>query len=124
MKTGPKTTLVLGASGNPDRYSNTAIRSLIAHGERVVAVGARAADVEGVRILTGSPSLNDIDTITLYLSPKNQQPLYSYVLSLHPKRVIFNPGTENPELVELLEENGIEAIDACTLVMLSTKQYR
>lgn len=119
-----KTTLVLGASANQDRYSNMAIRSLIAHGEKVVAVGARSGDVHGVTIQTGTPPLTGIDTVTLYLSAKNQEPLYDYILSLHPTRVIFNPGTENPEFEKLLAEKGIEALEACTLVMLSTGQYR
>ncbi|MFM9027965.1 MAG: CoA-binding protein [Bacteroidota bacterium] len=121
---GSKTTLVLGASSKPHRYSNMAVRSLLAHGEIVLAVGARPGQVESVNILVGKPVFKDVDTITLYLSPENQQPLYSYVLSLQPRRVIFNPGTENREFELILQKNGIETIIACTLVMLSTHQYR
>lgn len=117
-------TLVLGASENTERYSNMAVRSLVAHGEPVVAIGNRAGEVEGVPILTGTPSIEGVSTVTLYLSSKNQQPLYGYILSLHPERVIFNPGTENPDFESMLKESGVEVIEACTLVMLSTGQYR
>ncbi|MFM2206865.1 MAG: hypothetical protein RL213_840 [Bacteroidota bacterium] len=116
-------TLVLGASEKSDRYSNMAIRSLKSHGHDVLAVGLRSGSVDGVQIQTGTPSFTAVDTLTLYLSPANQRPLYEYMLALSPRRVIFNPGTENPELEEMLTRKGILPVEACTLVLLSTGQY-
>ena len=118
-----KKTLVLGASENPSRYSNMAINRLLSYGHPVVAIGKRTGKVAGVEIIKDTPAMNDIDTITLYLNPTNQEPYYDYILSLKPKRVIFNPGTENDELEEKLEANGIEPVMACTLVMLGSGQY-
>lgn len=118
-----KKTLVLGASENPSRYSNMAINRLLSYGHPVVAIGKRTGSVKGVEIIKDTPAMNDIDTVTLYLNPTNQQPYYDYILSLNPKRVIFNPGTENDELEEKLEANGIEPVMACTLVMLGSGQY-
>ena len=118
-----KKTLVLGASENPARYSNMAIQRLLSHQHPVVAIGNRTGNVGGVEITKETPELEDVDTVTLYLNPTNQQPYYDYILSLKPKRVIFNPGTENDELEAMLRNNGIEAKEACTLVMLSTGQY-
>jgi len=118
-----KKTLVLGASENPARYSNIAIHRLLSYKQPVVAIGKRAGNVAGVAIGTDTPEIDDIDTITLYLNPNNQKPYYEYILSLNPKRVIFNPGTENDELEDMLREKGIEAKEACTLVMLGTGQY-
>jgi predicted CoA-binding protein len=118
-----KKTLVIGASENPARYSNIAIRMLRDYGHPVEAVGLRPGMVGEVPIQTGSPELNDIDTISLYLSPQNQPAQYNYILGLKPKRVIFNPGTENAEFEILLQENGIETEEACTLVLLRTGQY-
>ena len=118
-----KKTLVLGASQNPSRYSFICINRLLAYRHPVVAVGRRQGEVAGVNIQTGTPEEKDIDTITLYLNPTNQQPYYEYILGLQPKRIIFNPGTENDELYEMARQKGIEPIEACTLVMLSTGQY-
>lgn len=118
-----KKTLVLGASTNPSRYSYLAINKLRNYGHSVVAVGNREGSVKDVTISKVPIEESDIHTVTLYLNPVNQQPYYSYILSLNPKRIIFNPGTENPELELLAEEKGILSIDACTLVMLSTGQY-
>lgn len=118
----PKT-LVLGASQKPERYSNMAIRSLRKHGIEVVAIGARKGIVENVEIQTELKDFEDIHTVTLYLSPKNQTPYNSYIISLKPKRIIFNPGTENPELEKLARENGIDVVEGCTLVMLSNGTY-
>lgn len=118
-----KKTLVLGASENPSRYSYLAINRLLQHKHPVVAIGKRKGKVQDVDITTEQPEMNDIDTVTLYLNPTNQKPYYDYILSLHPKRIIFNPGTENPELEKMAEEKGIEPIEACTLVMLGTGQY-
>jgi len=119
----PKKTVVFGASDNPGRYSNMAIQRLTAHGHPVVAIGRKEAVVAGVPIITIYPEIEDVDTITLYLNPTLQAPLYDYILSLKPKRIIFNPGTENDELYDIAKANGIQPIEACTLVMLNTGQY-
>jgi predicted CoA-binding protein len=118
-----KKTLVLGASQNPSRYSYIAINRLTAHKHPVVAVGRREGTIGSVEIVTGTPKEEDIDTITLYLNPRNQKPYYDYILSLQPKRIIFNPGTENFELEEMAKQKGIQSMEACTLVLLSTGQY-
>ena len=118
-----KKTLVLGASENTSRYSNMAIRRLRAKGHSVVAIGNRKGEVLDVNIDTEQKPLEDIDTVTLYLNPTNQQPYIDYILSLKPKRIIFNPGTENMQLETLAQEAGIQAQEACTLVLLSTGQY-
>ncbi|OJW84945.1 MAG: CoA-binding protein [Bacteroidetes bacterium 46-16] len=118
-----KKTLVLGASENPSRYSYLAVNRLLQHHHPVVAIGRRKGKVQDVDIITEQPEMNDIDTVTLYLNPGNQKPYYDYIFSLHPKRIIFNPGTENPELEKMAKEKGIEPIEACTLVMLGTGQY-
>ncbi len=118
-----KKTLVLGASENPSRYANMAIKSLRGRGHDVVAVGLRAGAVGDVEIQTGQPLFEDVDTVTLYLNPTNQQPYYDYILSLKPKRIIFNPGTENAELEEKARAVGAEGVEGCTLVMLSIGKY-
>ncbi|WP_372473272.1 CoA-binding protein [Capnocytophaga sp. ARDL2] len=116
-------TLVLGASEKPERYSNKAIKMLRRYQHEVVAIGNKVGTVEGVEIHKGMVDFKDIHTITLYMNPKNQIPYYDYILNLQPKRVIFNPGTENLELQSLLQRNNIAFEDACTLVLLSTDQY-
>jgi len=116
-------TLILGASENPSRYSFLALNKLKSKGHEVVAIGKKAGMVNGVAIQTDQVPTEDIDTVTLYLNPMHQKPYYDYILSLKPKRIIFNPGTENLELERLAEGNGIDAVEACTLVMLSTGQY-
>ena len=118
-----KKTLVLGASLNTERYSNIAVRKLIAHNHPVVALGKRPGMIGNTAIITDKQIIGDIDTVTLYLNRENQKPYYDYILALKPKRIIFNPGAENEELEDLAEENGIKAIEACTLVLLSTSQY-
>lgn len=118
-----KKTLVLGASENPSRYANIAINRLTAHKQPTVAIGLREGTVAGVPIETGKVPFGDIDTVTLYLGPPRQEEYYDYILSLKPKRVIFNPGTENPEFYQLLQRENIEVEVACTLVLLSTNQY-
>jgi uncharacterized protein len=116
-------TLVIGASTNPERYSNKAIVSLLNNNHQVVAIGNKAGNVLGVEIETKLIAFSDIDTITLYLNPLRQEVYYDYILSLNPKRVIFNPGTENPELYKLLTNKNIGYEIACTLVLLATGQY-
>ncbi|WP_372744720.1 CoA-binding protein [Lutibacter sp.] len=118
-----KKTLVLGASENPNRYSNIAIKRLLNKGIEVVAVGLREGLVEGVKIENHKKIFTDIDTVTMYLSAKNQVEYYSYILSLKPKRVIFNPGTENEEFEEILAKNSIAFENSCTLVLLSLDSY-
>ena len=119
----PKKTLVMGASENPSRYSNLAIQSLLKHHHPVVAIGRRPGTVNGVEIQTGQPGLEGIDTVTMYLSKENQAAYIPYILSLKPRRIIFNPGAENPELARLAKEQQIYPQEACTLVLLSTGQY-
>ncbi len=118
-----KKTLVLGASTKPDRYGNIATRRLKLYNHEVVPVGNRAGKIDGIEILLGKPKVEGIDTITLYLNPKRQIEFYDYIIGLKPNRIIFNPGTENPELVKLAKENGIKSEIACTLVLLSVGQY-
>lgn len=108
---------------NPSRYSNIAIKRLVSHNQPAVAVGLRKGEVSGVEITNEQENFEGVDTITLYLNPQRQKEYYNYILGLEPNRVIFNPGTENPELYQLLRKNGIEIEVACTLVMLSTNQY-
>jgi predicted CoA-binding protein len=118
-----KKTVVIGASENEDRYANRAVRKLKAHGHEVVALGLREGQIDGVQIQKGKPVLENVDTVTMYVGQQNQPPLYDYILSLKPKRIIFNPGAENPELEHKAEENGIEVVEACTLVMLSIGNF-
>lgn len=118
-----KKTIVLGASTNPARYSFLAVNSLLAHQHEVIAVGNKKGAIASVEIDNGMPAAEGVDTVTLYLNPTNQKPYYDYILAVKPKRIIFNPGSENDELVELAENAGIKTIEACTLVLLSTGQY-
>jgi predicted CoA-binding protein len=118
-----KKTLVIGASENPSRYSYLAVQSLIRHGQPVVALGKHEGQVDGVQINTERPTDKDFDTVTLYLNPTHQKDYYDYILSLKPSRIIFNPGTENPELAARAAAEGIKPMEACTLVLLSTGQY-
>lgn len=118
-----KKTLVLGASDNPSRYSYLAIKKLRAYNHPVEAIGRKAVTVGDVVIHKDKQDFDGIDTVTLYLSPSNQQEYYDYILSLKPRRIIFNPGTENEELYELAMANKIYPQEGCTLVMLSSGQY-
>ena len=118
-----KKTLVLGASSNANRYSNLAIKKLIANGFVVSALGKYEGVVAGVQIYTVKKYFKNIDTITLYLSKENQQDYYQYIIKLNPVRVLFNPGTENVELENLLKQHNIAFEKACTLVLLSMGVY-
>ncbi len=118
-----KKTLVFGASLKADRYSNFAIHRLVNSGHQVVAYGLKPGMVSGIQIDTQLIDYHEIDTVTLYMNAAIQQQYYNYIVSLHPKRVIFNPGTENHEFYQILEKNGIAYEVACTLVLLSTNQY-
>jgi predicted CoA-binding protein len=118
-----KKTLVLGASENPERASYLAINRLKLKQHPIVAIGKKPGKVAGIAIGTEKVPVNGVDTITLYLSARFQKEYYDYILSLHPKRIIFNPGTENEELAGLAAKNNIIPLEACTLVLLSTGQY-
>lgn len=118
-----KTTLVLGASLKPDRYSNIAIKMLREYQHTVKAIGLREGLVDDVNIVTGTPYYEAIDTITLYLNPKRQEDYFEYMVSLNPKRIIFNPGTENEFFFRILDRYAIEYEVACTLTLLRTGQY-
>lgn len=118
-----KKTLVLGASDNPSRYSNMAIRRLRNFDHPVVAIGRRKSSVNDIPIVTDKVPETGIDTVSIYLNPSNQKEYYDYILSLNPKRIIFNPGTENEELAELARAKNIIPMEACTLVLLTTGQY-
>lgn len=118
-----KTTLVFGASLKPERYSNLAIHRLINNGFTVKAFGMKKGEVAGITINTELMPYKDIGTVTLYINPERQKGYYDYIIALKPNRVIFNPGTENPEFYNLLKQNNIHFEVACTLVLLSTGQY-
>ncbi len=122
MQEGKKT-VVLGASDNPARYSFLAVKKLQSYNHPVVAIGKRNGQVGEVSIQTDHLPIEAVDTVTLYLNPQNQREYYDYILSLRPNRIIFNPGTENEELIKRSKENGIEPVVGCTLVMLSTGMY-
>lgn len=120
-----KKTVIIGATENRSRYAYLAAEMLHQYQFYFVPVGVKAGEVLGQPILDlkKRPSIPDVDTVTLYINPTNQLVWYDYILSLKPKRVIFNPGTENPELESILTENKIEALEACTLVLLRSHQY-
>lgn len=120
-----KKTLVIGASTNPERYSYKAIKSLITHGHSVEALGLKSGQIDQVTFKTGFPAFSkgEIDTVTLYVGPKNQNIYFDYIIQLNPRRVIFNPGTENQELFTILENAGIQFEIACTLVLLATGNF-
>jgi predicted CoA-binding protein len=115
--------LVYGASIKPIRYSNIAMKMLKEYNHEILAIGGKKGEVEGIEIQTGQPELEDIHTITLYVGPARQVDHYDYLLRLSPKRIIFNPGTENLEFERMCTEAGIYAQSACTLVLLRTGQF-
>lgn len=119
-----KKTVVIGASINPARYSFRCIHQLMANGHEVIPIGIKNGEVNGVEIIKELKPIEDVDTVTLYVGPSNQPEYYDYILNvLKPKRLIFNPGTENKELKDKAIAKGIDAFEACTLVMMSTNQY-
>ena len=118
-----KSTVVIGASPNADRYSFKATVSLQNHKHTVYPIGIKKGTINGLEIINNKPELLDIDTVTLYIGPVNQPQWYDYILSLKPKRIIFNPGTENSELIAIAQRNEIETEIACTLVLLSINHY-
>ncbi|PHN05341.1 CoA-binding protein [Flavilitoribacter nigricans] len=121
--TSEKKTVVLGATNNPSRYAYRAVEMLLDHGIEPVPVGIRRGSIEGIDILNDRPDLEDVHTVTLYLNPERQREYYDYIMAMNPKRIIFNPGTVNPELMNMAREKGIEVEVGCTLVMLSVGSY-
>lgn len=118
-----KKTLIIGASNNPDRYSYKAADRLLAYGHEIELLGLKPVEVFGRIVDTEKKSYENLDTVTLYVGPQNQPSYYDYIVGLKPNRVIFNPGTENPEFQDLLRKNNIYFEEACTLVLLGTGQY-
>ncbi len=120
-----KKTVIIGASTNPSRYAYLAAGMLKEYKHEIVPIGIKKGEVYGKQILSINerPAVNDVDTVTLYIGPRHQPEHYDYILSLKPKRVIFNPGTENYEFEKLIEGSGAEALEACTLVLLRSGQY-
>lgn len=120
-----KKTVIIGATTNPTRYAYLAAERLKKNNHEIIPVGIKKGQVfnEEILDLHSKPRIDDVDTITLYVGPQNQSEWEEYLVSLNPKRIIFNPGTENPSLVEKAENNGIETLNACTLVMLSANTY-
>ena len=120
-----KKTVIIGATNNPARYAFIAAETLKRYGHEFVPVGIRKGEVMGQPILNifDKPVIDNVDTVTLYIGPRRQPEWYDYILGLKPKRIIFNPGTENSEFEKLSDDRGIEPVEACTLVMLRTGQY-
>ena len=123
-RTGKKT-VVIGASPNPGRFSYKAAHMLLDYGHEVIPIGIKKGKVAGIEIadIRQYPPIEAVDTVTLYVNPKNQAPWYDYILHLSPQRIIFNPGTENPELMQKTRDKGIEVVQRCTLVMLQSGTY-
>ena len=120
-----KKTVIIGATTNPSRYSYLAAGMLTEYHHEIIPIGIKKGELYGKPILdiNQRPSVSDVDTITLYIGPQHQPEHYDYIMSLKPKRIIFNPGTENPEFENIVEESGAEALEACTLVLLRSGQY-
>ena len=118
-----KKTLIIGASKNPERYSYKAAKALLNNGHKIEMLGLRSDTIFNQVVDVEKKDFKDIDTVTLYIGPHNQSDYYDYIISLNPKRVIFNPGTENPEFQALLSSANIGYEEACTLVLLSLNQY-
>ena len=116
-------TLVLGASLKPERYAFKAVLNLLRNNIDVIAMGLGEGKIGSVSITKPYVPLKNIHTVSVYLAPNRQQVYYDYIIDLKPHRVLFNPGTENPELTRLLDLDGIQWENACTLVLLSTNQY-
>ncbi|MEH0156557.1 CoA-binding protein [Limibacter armeniacum] len=118
-----KKTLILGATPNPERYAYRAAHKLTEHGHEIVPVGIKKGEVAGQQILNEMGTHDDVHTVTLYVGPQHQPEWYDYILGLNPERIIFNPGTENPELEQRAQAQGVEVVEGCTLVMLSVGTY-
>lgn len=118
-----KRTIVLGASPNPERYAYKAVEFLVNHGHPVIPLGIKTGSIGSIPIETEKIIYSGVHTISIYLNPEHQKLWYPYILSIQPRRILFNPGAENPELVQLARNHGIEILEACTLVLLNTHQY-
>ncbi len=116
-------TLIIGASPNPDRYAHRAALKLLQHGHEIDLLGLQTGEIAGHAIQAGEPDLADIDTVTLYVGPQHSGKYLDYLKKIRPRRVIFNPGAENPDLAAKLKTEGIEPVEACTLVMLSVGTF-
>ncbi|MFK7908291.1 MAG: CoA-binding protein [Chitinophagales bacterium] len=119
-----KKTVILGASTRPWRYAYLAANKLTGHGYEIIPIGNKEGVVANEDIVIGQPTIEEVHTVTMYLRPVHQAAYYEYILDrLQPKRIVFNPGSENPELATMAQKKDIEVLEACTLVMLSTGQY-
>jgi len=118
-----KKTVVLGATPDSSRYAFKAANMLLEYGHEMVPVGIKKGEIKGIKIENDQPEIGEVDTVTLYVGSNNLPPLFDYILSLKPKRIIFNPGTENDDLISLASKNNIEPVLGCTLVMLSVGTY-
>jgi predicted CoA-binding protein len=118
-----KKTLVLGASPNPVRFSYKAVKSLLRNDQEVVAVGFKEGLIEDEKILVGMPPVEGVQTVSVYIGSSRQADYYDYIISLKPERVIFNPGTVNPEFMARLKREGIEPVAECMLVLLNEGKY-
>lgn len=118
-----KKTVVLGASPNPSRFSHKAVKKLMRHDYEAVPVGKKEGSIAGKEILTGKPHIEDVHTVSLYIGSSRQKEYYDYVISLRPERVIFNPGTANPDFMDLLKQEGIDALNQCMLLMLNEEEF-
>ena len=116
-------TIVLGATPRAGRYAYAAVQQLLQKGHEVIPLGIREGEIDGLPIQHGQPMIDDVDTVTVYLNVAHQRPYYDYLLKLRPRRIIFNPGAENPELARLASAEGIEVESACTLVLLAYGGY-
>lgn len=123
MEKKSKPTIVLGASTNPTRYSFLATNRLLGAGHTVFPVGIKKGEIAGISIINDREIIENVDTISLYIGPDHQEEWKSYIMETKPNRVIFNPGTENPAFEKELIDAGIDAVEECTLVLLSTSQY-
>jgi predicted CoA-binding protein len=123
IKTPPKATLVLGASTNPERYSFKAVHALLGQNLPVIPLGVKKGSIAGIEIINDRPEFEGVDTVTLYINSNVQQDWQEYILSLNPRRIIFNPGTENPEFYARAQKLGIDVQEVCTLVLLATIQF-
>jgi len=118
-----KKTLVIGATSKPERAVYKAVEMLVAKGHSVLALGQNKGEIAGVKINTKAIPVKNIDTISLYINPSRQRDYYNYIVDIKPKRVLFSPGTENPELYQLLELNNIKYEESCTMVLLTLNKY-
>jgi uncharacterized protein len=120
-----KKTVIIGATTDRSRYAWLAASMLTQYNHEIVPIGIKKGELFGTEIqdIYGKPQIPGVDTVTLYIGPQRQPEWYDYILSLKPKRIIFNPGTENDQFENMAEEKGIEVVEGCTLVMLRTNQY-